>query len=201
MTGTPGGCNRAETGRAPWKGAGSATEQPLDSGQGRGRCRHAPLTPPSRLPLAFSHLSPTAANGTRPAEPWSCHFCDLLADLAGKKKKQQINPKLLQAAPKSRSHPSPGAVSAPRAASPGPGRRTAAGAQHRDTLRGPQAPPGSGEAALRAPTHPAGMRCRVWAQPGARQGLPTPPLLAGLRRSQRGAAHNYLQRFQTHARL
>lgn len=49
------------------------------------------LKPPSRLPLASSRVSPTAANGTRTAEPWSCHFRDLLADLAGKKKEQPKN--------------------------------------------------------------------------------------------------------------
>lgn len=59
-----------------------------NSRQDQGQCQAQPLAPkyrmgpegaarknpPLRLPLTSSQLPPTAAKGTRPAEPWSCHF-------------------------------------------------------------------------------------------------------------------------------
>lgn len=175
-------------------GGFSAKEQPpapeRRMGPGGAATTHQ-LKPPSRLPLASSRLSPTAANGTRTAEPWSCHFRDLLADLAGKKQEQ---PKNVTSCTQIQGPSQPWSCECPSYSVPGPWEVHRAGMQPPPS---PRPSPGSRAVALRPPTRPADMRCR--AAPSA-PGLGTTwssakLLLAGLRRSRRGAAQNYLQHY------
>lgn len=112
------------------------------------------LKPPSRLPLAFSHLSPTAANGTRTAEPWSCHFLDLLADLAGKKKKTTNQPQTVTSCTQIQEPSQPWSCECPSCHVPGPREARSHGGAAPGHPARPPAPPrerGSGAACTHAP--------------------------------------------------